>query len=84
MKSSHKVTILGQTSGGGACIVLPLSLADGTLLQVASNRELSYIKNGVLADVDSGDIAKGENVLFWHTGGATALFAEPEILGRIV
>lgn len=56
MKSSHKVTILGQTSGGGACIVLPLSLANGTLLQVASNRELSYIKNGVLTDVDSGAV----------------------------
>ena len=37
----------------------------------------------LLADVRSGRIAKGERVLFWHTGGATALFAEPEILGDI-
>ena len=37
----------------------------------------------LLADVRSGKIAKGERVLFWHTGGATALFAEPEILGEI-
>ena len=36
---------------------------------------------GLLADVRSGEIKKGENLLFWHTGGATALFAEPEILG---
>ena len=36
---------------------------------------------GLLADVRSGAIAKGESILFWHTGGATALFAEPEILG---
>ena len=36
---------------------------------------------GLLADVRSGAIKKGENLLFWHTGGATALFAEPEILG---
>ena len=39
---------------------------------------------GLLADVDSGEIRKGENVLFWHTGGATALFAEPEILGSLL
>ena len=39
---------------------------------------------GLLADIDSGDIPEGENVLFWHTGGATALFAEPEILGDIL
>lgn len=38
----------------------------------------------LLADVRSGQIKGDENVLFWHTGGATALFAEPEILGRIV
>ena len=37
----------------------------------------------LLADVRSGRIARGERVLFWHTGGATALFAEPEILGDI-
>ena len=38
----------------------------------------------LLADVRSGRIRPGENVLFWHTGGATALFAEPEILGDLV
>ena len=37
----------------------------------------------LLADVRSGKISKGERVLFWHTGGATALFAEPEILGEL-
>ena len=36
---------------------------------------------GLLADVRSGAIKQGENLLFWHTGGTTALFAEPEILG---
>ena len=38
---------------------------------------------GLLADGRSGKISKGENVLFWHTGGATALFAEPQILGKL-
>ncbi len=37
----------------------------------------------LLSDTRKGIIRKGENVLFWHTGGATALFAEPEILGNI-
>ena len=37
----------------------------------------------LLADVNSGNLQKGDSVLFWHTGGATALFAEPEILGSI-
>ncbi len=38
----------------------------------------------LLTDVDNGNIKKGDSVLFWHTGGATALFAEPEILGSIL
>ena len=38
----------------------------------------------LLADVESGAIGKGEPVLFWHTGGATSLFAEPEILGDLL
>jgi len=38
---------------------------------------------GLLADARNGLIARGDTVLFWHTGGATALFAEPEILGGL-
>ena len=38
---------------------------------------------GLLADARDGVIRPGETVLFWHTGGATALFAEPEILGDL-
>ena len=36
------------------------------------------------ADARGGKIGPGENVLFWHTGGTTALFAEPEILGHVI
>ena len=36
---------------------------------------LDHIKNGI--------IEKGSTVVFWHTGGATALFAEKKILGRV-
>ena len=38
----------------------------------------------LLSDARGGRIRGDENVLFWHTGGATALFAEPEILGDIL
>ena len=38
--------------------------------------ELNYIR--------TGRVAQGETVVFWHTGGATALLAEPEILGKVV
>lgn len=40
---------------------------------------------GALLDfVENGTIPKGSNVVFLHTGGATALFAEKEILGEII
>lgn len=38
---------------------------------------------GMLDYIRSGRAAQGSNVIFWHTGGATALFAEKEILGDI-
>lgn len=38
---------------------------------------------GMLDYIRSGRVAQGSNVVFWHTGGATALFAEKEILGDI-
>jgi 1-aminocyclopropane-1-carboxylate deaminase/D-cysteine desulfhydrase-like pyridoxal-dependent ACC family enzyme len=37
----------------------------------------------LLGHVKSGKITAGSRVLFWHTGGSAALFAEPEILGEI-
>ena len=40
--------------------------------------------SGMLADIYSGKIPQGSKVVFLHTGGATALFAEKEILGDIV
>lgn len=38
---------------------------------------------GLLDYIESGKIPKGSNVVFWHTGGATALFAERELLGEL-
>ena len=53
-KSSHKVTILGQTSGGGACSVMHASTADGAFFQFSSPYCISYLKNGSFYDVDQG------------------------------
>ncbi|HSR03812.1 MAG TPA: D-cysteine desulfhydrase family protein [Proteiniclasticum sp.] len=39
--------------------------------------------SGMLDHIEKGIIEKGSRVIFWHTGGATALFAEREILGDI-
>ncbi len=38
---------------------------------------------GMLDYIRSGRVKEGSTVVFWHTGGATALFAEKEILGDI-
>ena len=38
---------------------------------------------GLIDHVRTGQVAPGETVVFWHTGGATALFAEQAILGDL-
>ncbi len=38
---------------------------------------------GLIGNVRDGKIPQGATVVFWHTGGAVALFAEKEILGSI-
>ena len=39
---------------------------------------------GLLDYIRTGKVEQGSRVVFWHTGGTTALFAEKEILGDIV
>ena len=34
--------------------------------------------------LEKGKINKGEDVLFWHTGGTTGLFAEAKLLGDLI
>ncbi|MBO4904527.1 MAG: hypothetical protein J5367_04830 [Lachnospiraceae bacterium] len=53
-KNSHRVTILGQTSGGGACNVQPLTTADGFVIQISGASRLAYTKNGSFYDIDQG------------------------------
>lgn len=38
---------------------------------------------GLLDHVRTGRVPQGSTVVFWHTGGATALFAEKAILGEL-
>ena len=53
-KESNIVTLLGRTSGGGACVVQPLSTADGSIFQISGAKQLSFLKNGAFYDVDRG------------------------------
>ena len=53
-KASHKVTLLGQESGGGSCVIHPLCTAAGSRYQVSGYRRFSIMKNGSFCDVDRG------------------------------
>ena len=53
-KNSGEVTLLGRRSGGGACVVQPLTTADGTFWQVSGKQRLSTLSNGSFYNVDQG------------------------------
>ena len=53
-KESNKVTLLGRTSGGGSCVVQPVSSAWGTSFQISGNKRLSFVMNGAFYDIDRG------------------------------
>ena len=53
-KDTTHVTLIGQTSGGGSCVVQPLSTSSGSLFQVSGNKRMSFIKNGAFYDIDRG------------------------------
>ena len=54
LKASGKVTLLGRTSGGGSCFVMPLSTAYGTDFRISSPWRMSFAKNGSFYDIDRG------------------------------
>lgn len=54
LKNSHEVITMGQTSGGGACIVHYLTTADGSIMQLSGQRQMSYTKNGSFYEIDRG------------------------------
>lgn len=53
-KASHRVTLLGQTSGGGSCTVQPMSTAWGSMFQISGASRMSFLKNGSFYDIDQG------------------------------
>ena len=53
-KQDGRVTLVGQTTGGGACTVRNISAADGTLFSISSNYRMSIVKNGAFYNIDRG------------------------------
>ena len=53
-KASHKVTLLGQESGGGSCSIHCFCTASGSQYQISGFRRFSVMKNGSFYDVDRG------------------------------
>ena len=53
-KDSKKVTLIGQTSGGGACSMAGMSSATGTSFNISSPYIFSFEKNGSFYDMDRG------------------------------
>ncbi|MBR1629306.1 MAG: hypothetical protein IJ679_08600, partial [Lachnospiraceae bacterium] len=53
-KHSDEVTMIGKTSGGGACTVLPLTTAYGTAFKISGSYRLSFVKNGAFYNIDQG------------------------------
>ncbi len=53
-KASHKVTLLGQESGGGSCSIHCFCTAGGSQYQISGFRRFSVMKNGSFYDVDRG------------------------------
>ena len=53
-KNSNDVTLIGRTSAGGSCVVLPLSTAYGSFFQISGPHRLAFTKNGSFYDIDQG------------------------------
>ena len=53
-KTSGRVTLLGDTTGGGSCIVMSMSSAWGSLYQISGALRVSSGKNGSFYDTDRG------------------------------
>ena len=53
-KTSGMVTVLGATSGGGSCIVQPMTTAYGSVFQMSAPTRMSFLKNGSFYDIDQG------------------------------
>ena len=74
-KASNRVSLLGRTSGGGACFVQPFPSAYGSACQISTDVQMSFIKNGVFYDNDRGaepDIPLLKPASFYDREGLSA------------
>ncbi len=53
-KNSERVTLIGKASGGGSCVVLPLTTAYGSFFRISGPSRLAFTKNGSFYDIDRG------------------------------
>ena len=53
-KEDGRVTLLGRVTGGGSCVIQPMTTAWGTSFQISGSKRLSFLKNGAYYDVDQG------------------------------
>lgn len=53
-KASGTVTLLGQRSGGGSCVVLPCTSASGTVFMISGTKQLATVRNGSFYNIDEG------------------------------
>lgn len=54
LKSSDRVVLLGETSGGGSAVVYETMAADSTIFNISSRYVMSENKNGSNYDIDKG------------------------------
>ena len=54
LKASQVVTLLGTKSGGGSCVVQPMTSATGSRFNISGQHRLSFLKNGSFYDIDEG------------------------------
>ena len=54
LKSSDRVVLLGETSGGGSAVVYPTMAAASTTFRISSRYVMSENKNGSNYDIDKG------------------------------
>jgi len=53
-KEDGRVTLIGKTTGGGACILFPMTTAWGTTFTISGPSVISFMKNGAYYSVDKG------------------------------
>ena len=70
-KDSDSVTLLGVTSGGGTCAVLPCTTASGAIFAISGTYQISTVKNGSFYNIDRGVepdfVVKNMDILYDRT-----------------